>query len=92
MILRVSDVVLVQGLCADRAKLTSVYSYHRAEFRKPALEDLESILKRIRTTLHEKLAISSYAAQCARYVWFLDFLSYNIMLPTPYLSFLFYGI
>ena len=57
---------VLQGLCADKAKVYADHKYTRAVYYEEPCKNMSNSLRDIRNVLHDQLALSCYSAQFSR--------------------------
>ncbi|KAK6177743.1 hypothetical protein SNE40_015786 [Patella caerulea] len=76
-----SHTVIAQGMCGDKAKVSTVHSYQQGELSKEALNNMSTTLQTIRDEIIEKISLYAYSAQLSRLQ--VESYLYNLFLTCP---------
>jgi hypothetical protein len=59
-------VLILQGQCQDKAKVTSDHTYEVAVYCDSENQELSHALKNVRSHIHDELSLAAYEAQLTR--------------------------
>jgi len=59
-------ITALQGMCADRRKVTEEFKYQRAVFSSEACQQVSHVLRKIRDHVHNEFSLHAYEAQLSR--------------------------
>ena len=57
---------VLQGRCADQAKVSVQHKFDQVTFSEESCGDLSRTLKEIRTHIHDQMSLHAYASQLSR--------------------------
>ena len=60
--------ILLQGVCADKSKVTGDLAYDIASFKVDTCRELDTCLKKIHSQIQEDLTLYSYEARLSRFI------------------------